>query len=166
MCPKPSDNNQHRALIERNLELDDLLSGTFNSILAIEERALDNRLTRGLTISEIHTIAAIGLYETNPMNVIASRLGITLATLTTAVKRLNARGLVDRQRSEEDRRQVLISLTAAGRKVYRAHRLFHERMLVEALSDLDEDEERVLAAALQKIKSFFDAQREMGFEDK
>ena len=41
-------------------DIDDLLSGTFNSILRIEERSLDNRLTEGLTITEVHTIVAIG----------------------------------------------------------------------------------------------------------
>ncbi len=154
----------HQALLERNLGLDDLLSGTFNSILEIEERALDNRLTKGLSISEIHTIAAIGLYETNPMNVVAARLGVTLATLTTAAKRLSERGMVSRTRSDRDRRQVLISLTPDGRKVYRAHRLFHEKMIAAALEGLGEDEERALASALRHIKDFFDAQREHAFE--
>ena len=150
--------DDHSALLERDLKLDDLLSGTFNSILEIEERSLDNRLTRGLTIGEIHTIAAIGLYETNPMNVVAARLGVTLATLTISIKRLQSRGFVNKVRSENDRRQMLISLTSSGRKVYRAHKLFHERMIAEALSGLNDQEERVLASALQKIKGFFDAQ--------
>ena len=35
----------------RREEIDDLLSGTFNSILRIEEQSLDNRLTHGLTIT-------------------------------------------------------------------------------------------------------------------
>ena len=51
----------------RREEIDDLLSGTFNSILRIEEQSLDNRLTHGLTITEVHTIVAIGLHERNPM---------------------------------------------------------------------------------------------------
>ena len=155
---------EHRAMLEQNLALDDRLSGTFNSILEIEERSLSNRLTQGLSISEIHTIAAIGLYEVNPMNVVASRLGVTLATLTTAVKRLFERGMVRRDRSEKDRRQVLISLTSDGRKVYRAHRLFHEKMLVAALDGLTESEEKALAKALSNLKSFFDAQNRLARE--
>ena len=61
------------AVSKRREEIDDLLSGTFNSILRIEEQSLDNRLTHGLTITEVHTIVAIGLHERNPMNVIAAR---------------------------------------------------------------------------------------------
>ena len=69
---------------------------TFNSILRIEEQSLDNRLTHGLTITEVHTIVAIGLHERNPMNVVAARLGVTLATLTTAVSKLAGKGFVER----------------------------------------------------------------------
>ena len=138
--------------------LDDLLSDTFNSILRIEERSLDNRLTHGLTITEVHTIVAVGLHERNPMNVVAARLGVTLATLTTAVNKLAKKGFVERVRSEDDRRKVLVSLTKKGRQVYRAHGLFHRQMIDEALADLTDDEERVFAEALMKVKAFFDVQ--------
>ena len=142
----------------RREEIDDLLSGTFNSILRIEEQSLDNRLTHGLTITEVHTILAIGLHERNPMNVIAARLNVTLATLTTAVNKLANKGFVERTRAEDDRRKVLVSLTKKGRQVLRAHNLFHHQMIDEALADLTEEEERVFAGALKKVKGFFDAQ--------
>ncbi len=143
---------------ERRSQLDDLLSGTFNSILRIEERSLDNRLTHGLTITEVHTIVAVGLHERNPMNVIAGRLGVTLATLTTAVNKLVDKGFIERSRSEDDRRKVLVSLTKKGKQVLRAHNLFHHQMIEEALAGLSEEEERVFADALSKVKTFFDSQ--------
>ena len=141
----------------RREELDELLSGTFNSILRIEERSLDNRLTHGLTITEVHTIVAVGLHARNPMNVVAARLGVTLATLTTAVAKLVRKGFIERSRFEDDRRVVLVSLTKKGRQVLRAHNLFHHQMIDEALADLTEEEERVLAEALAKVRAFFDA---------
>lgn len=138
--------------------IDDLLSGTFNSILRIEERSLDNRLTHGLTITEVHTIVAVGLHKRSPMNVVAARLGVTLATLTTAINKLVKKGFVERTRAEDDRRVVLVALTKKGRQVLRAHNLFHHQMIDEALADLSEEEERVFAEALTKVKAFFDAQ--------
>ena len=141
------------AVSKRREEIDDLLSGTFNSILRIEEQSLDNRLTHGLTITEVHTIVAIGLHERNPMNVIAARLNVT-----TAVSKLAGKGFVERSRAEDDRRKVLVSLTKKGRQVLRAHNLFHHQMIDEALADLSEEEERVFAEALSKVKAFFDAQ--------
>ena len=66
------------AAAQRRADIDGLLSDTFNSILRIEERSLDNRLTHGLTITEVHTIVAVGLHEQNPMNVVAARLLVNL----------------------------------------------------------------------------------------
>lgn len=141
---------------ERREEIDDLLTSVFNSILRIEEKSLDNRLTEGLSITEIHTIDAIGYREANPMNVVASRLGVTLATLTICVNRLVEKGFLIRERDTADRRRVLVSLSRKGRAVYRAHRLFHRQMVDEALGSLSVEEERVLASALAKVRAFFE----------
>ena len=139
-------------------ELNELLTSTFNSILRIEERAIDNRLTEGLSISELHTIEAIGLHEENPMSTVAARLEVTLATLNASVGKLVQKGYAQRRRCEGDRRRVLVALTAKGRKAYRAHQLFHKHMIEEALSGLNSEEERVFATALAKVKHYFDAQ--------
>lgn len=140
----------------RRKKVNELLVETFNSILRVEEAALQNRLTAGLTISEIHTIHAIGMYEASPMNVIASRLDVTLASCTTAVSKLVEKGYAERKRSEADRRQVLVSLTKSGRKAYRAHELFHREMVDSALEDLTPEEEEVFARGMLKVKEFFD----------
>ncbi len=146
------------ALEQRYALIDELLTGTFNSVLRIEERVLENKLTRGLTITEIHAIVAVGYRESNPMNVVAARLGVTLATLTTTAARLEEKGYVVRTRDESDRRKVLISLTTRGREVFRAHGLFHKHMVQSALSGLSEEEQEVLARSLAQVKGFFDEQ--------
>lgn len=48
---------------------------------------------------------------------IGERLYLDSATLTPLLKRLEARGLVERRRSSEDERVVEIFLTAAGRRL-------------------------------------------------
>lgn len=149
------------ALTKEELKtLDELLSSTFNSILRIEERSLNNRLTEGLSIAELHTICAVGLHEANPMKVIANRLGITLATLTVMINKLEKRSYVKRERSEKDRRQVLVALTAKGRKAMRAHDAFHKKMVESALADLTPEEEGVFVKAVGKVKAFFDNEAE------
>ncbi len=141
---------------ERRREVNDLLVETFNGILRVEEDSLKNRLTRGLTISEIHTIHAIGLNGASPMNVIAARLDVTLATLTSSVGKLVTKGFVARTRSEADRRQVLVSLTKDGRKAYRVHEMFHREMVDAALDGLTTEEEDAFARGLVKVKTFFE----------
>ena len=140
----------------RRRMLNDLLVTTFNIVLRVEEEVLNNRLTERLTIAEIHTIHAVGLHDSSPMNVVASRLGVTLATLTASVNKLVAKGFVARSRCKEDRRQVLVSLTAAGRSAYRTHELFHRQMVDAALANLTPEEEAVFARALTSVKAFFE----------
>ena len=136
--------------------VDTLLSDTFNSILRIEERSLKNRLTEGLSIAELHTIAAVGLHESNTMKVVAERLDVTMATLTAAVNKLERKGFVLRSKSDTDRRQVLVSLTSKGRKAFRAHEAFHRKMVDAALEGLSEQEQDVFVRAVGKVKEFFD----------
>lgn len=136
--------------------LDDMLSNTFNAVLRIEEQSISSRLTQGLTIAELHTLVAIGLHEKNPMKVVAKRLNIRMASLTAAINKLEAKGFVERYRSEKDRRQVLVSLTMRGRKAFRAHERFHKKLVDDVLETLTPDEERVFMKALGTVKSFFD----------
>lgn len=51
-----------------------------------------------------------------PMGVIGNRLQVHPASVTSAVDRLERDGLVKRQRSTEDRRRVLVAITADGRE--------------------------------------------------
>lgn len=139
-------------------QVNELLVDTFNSILRIEEDVLKNRLTEGLTISEIHAIHAIGLHGESPMNAVASRLDVTLATCTVSVGKLVDKGFAQRTRSQADRRQVLVSLTKRGREAYRVHELFHKQMVDAAFVDLTSEEEAVFVRSMGKIKAFFDEQ--------
>lgn len=139
---------------------DKLLSETFNSVTRIEERSLNNRLTEGLTIAEIHTLAAIGLGRKVPMSVVVDTLGVTPATVTVAINRLEKKGFVERSRGEQDRRQVLISLTKSGRKAVRVHNHFHRKMVDQALDGLTNDEGVALIKALTNVKNFFDRECE------
>lgn len=159
-CESVMDLRNENSSLQRRTRIDDLLTGTFNSILRTEEKSLNNRLTQGLTITEVHTIVAVGLYDTHPMNVVAARLEITLATLTIAVNKLAAKGYMERTRDEDDRRKVRVSLTAEGRKVVRAHNMFHQQMINEALGELSEEEELIFERALFKVKHFFDSQND------
>lgn len=141
----------------RRREVNSLFVDTFNSVLRIEEMALKNRLTSNLTISEIHTINAIGLDGASPMNVVAGRLGVTLATLNASVGKLVDKGFAARTKSEADRRQVLVSLTKEGRKAYRVHEAFHREMVDAALDGLTPEEEDAFARGLVKVKAFFES---------
>ena len=135
--------------------VNDLLVETFNDILQIELKALKEGVLNDLSITEIHTIHAIGMYEQRTMTEVAQYLKITLGTLTIAINKLLKKGYVDRKRGEEDRRSVMVALTRKGKLAYRIHDKFHSHMVHSTIDCLNEEEEDVLIKSLEKLNSFF-----------
>ena len=149
-------------VIMRKIEdiLNKLLVQLFNDILQIEEKSLKNTQFTDLSITEIHTIEAIGLDRSRTMGEIAHDLRITVGTLSAAITKLIKKGYVERKRTEEDRRVVLVSLTSKGENIYREHQVFHEEMITSMLGNFSEEEEYILAIALEKLNSFFEEKYE------
>lgn len=135
--------------------VNELLVETFNDILQIEQKALKEGVLNDLSITEIHTIDAIGMYEYRTMTEVAQDLKITVGTLTTAINKLLKKGYVDRKRGEEDRRSVMITLTRRGKVAYRIHEKFHFHMVHATIDGLNEEEEDILIKSLEKLNNFF-----------
>ena len=140
--------------------LNKLLVQLFNDILHIEEKVLKSSEIKDLFITEMHTIDAIGTQGNRTMGEIAHDLRITVGTLTSAINRLIKKGYAERKRTEEDRRVVLVSLTSKGENVYREHQVFHEEMITSMLGNFSEEEEYILAIALEKLNNFFEEKYE------
>ena len=135
--------------------VNELLVETFNDILQIEQKALKEGILKDLSITEIHTIDAIGMYECRTMTEVAQELKITLGTLTAAINKLLKKGYVDRKRGEEDRRSVMIALTRKGKLAFRIHDQFHSEMVKATIDGLNEEEEEILIKSLEKLNIFF-----------
>ena len=136
--------------------LNKLLVQLFNDILHIEENSLKNIDLMDLSMTEIHTIEAVGIKDAKTMGEIAHDLRITVGTLTTAITKLIKKGYVERKRIEEDRRVVLVNLTSKGEEVYKVHQVFHEEMICTMLSNFSDEEEQVLSKSLEKLNNFFE----------
>ncbi len=127
----------------------------FRRINVLEEKAICKDEFKNITLNEAHVIEAIGESGESNMTAVAKALDVTTGTLTISVNSLVRKGLVNRERSEEDRRVVLVSLTEKGRELNRLHTQFHDRMISEITDKLDEEEIRTLARALDKLNDFF-----------
>ena len=135
--------------------LNELLVETFNDILQIEQNALREGVLNDLSITEIHTIEAIGMYGSRTMSEVAQDLNITVGTLTTAINKLVKKEYVERQRGELDRRAVMIALSRKGKLAYRIHEKFHQDMIEKTINGLTKEEEEVLIKSLEKLNRFF-----------
>lgn len=143
------------------LIINELLVQLFNDVLQIEESSLRSGEISDLSITEIHTIEAIGMYTQKTMSEVAQSLKITVGTLTTAINKLIKKQYVERKRIEEDRRVVLIKLTKRGKLAYRIHEKFHKDMINTAIEGLDQKEEQILVSSLAKLNDFFKQKYEL-----
>ena len=134
-----------------NNTLNEILVRLFRDINAIEERAIRTEEYKDVTTNDMHVMEAIGIQEAKNMTSVAKSLEVTTGTLTIAVNSLVKKGYVERVRSEEDRRVVLVSLSEKGKKAY----LHHQQLIASILETLDGQEQQVLEKALQKLNQFF-----------
>ena len=141
--------------------INELLVELFNDVLQIEEQSLKDGPISDLSITEIHTLEAIGMYDQKSMSEVAQNLKITVGTLTTAINKRIKKEYVERKRIEEDRRVVLIKLTKKGKLAYRLHDKFHKDMVNTAVDGFNDKEEEVLIHSLTKINKFFKEKYEL-----
>lgn len=135
--------------------INDTLVTLFNEIWELEKEAIITEEFQDITNNDMHIIEAIGLSGKNTMSAVAKKLKITAGSLTTAINALVKKMYVERERSEEDRRVVYITLTEKGRKAYHHHEQFHRQMTNAVLEKLDEEETVVLVKLLEDITAFF-----------
>ena len=85
---------------------------------------------------------------------LATTEALAQPTVTELVDRLQARGLVVRERSREDRRVVLVAISTEGRQQLEEARADARELIRETLSEMDDrdlDELVVAAEALEKL---------------
>lgn len=84
-------------------------------------RALEEEFFRGweLTGQQYNVLRLLEAHREGPLGTleVANRLVSRAPDITRMLDKLEQRGLVDRVRSDSDRRAVLVSLTTAGRKL-------------------------------------------------
>ncbi|MGJ4850667.1 MarR family winged helix-turn-helix transcriptional regulator [Bacillota bacterium Meth-B3] len=137
-------------------ELNELLVRAYRSIVKVEEVMLRDLSDTRLTISEMHLLERIGADRTLGRTVtdLAQELDITLPSVTVALKRLEKKGYVTKNRCSEDGRRVRVRLTGEGLRAEIAHRYFHRQMVRAVAGELDENERRALIAGVRKLDLF------------
>ncbi len=134
--------------------INELLVVIFNRILAIESEAL--RISGvALSMNEVHVLEAISMVNEPSMTTIATKLGITVGSLTTSINTLVQKGYVKRNFSPTDRRKVLVSLEAPASEVLIKHHHFHEKMIDGIFEDLKIDEDEILLQSLRRVATYF-----------
>lgn len=105
----------------------------------------------GLTLTQFAVLEA--LYHLGPMSLsdIAGKILTTGGNLTMVVGNLEKRGLAQRQRSPQDRRVLIVVLTAKGKKVIRDLFPEHAAAIVRLSEALTAEEQGQLSELCRKL---------------
>lgn len=90
---------------------------------------------------------------------LAVRVSLSQATVTDILNRLEQRGLLARERSERDRRKVMVRPTPAGGEVIAAAPPLLQETFVRRFGDLKSWEQMLLLSSLQRIAELMDAEQ-------
>lgn len=118
---------------------------------AMETRAQQSIAGTGLGISEFAILETLLHKGPLPVNTIGRKVLLTTGSITTAVDRLEARGLVARKDDPTDRRVRQVQLTAAGRRLIKPAFEQHAADLETIVSVLTRGERATLVTLLRKL---------------
>jgi DNA-binding MarR family transcriptional regulator len=86
---------------------------------------------------------------------LATREQVAQPTMSVIIKRLGARGLVERRGDPDDRRVTLVAITPRGEQVLAERAQLRSRWFASRLAGLDEEDRRAVAAAAEKLMDTF-----------
>jgi DNA-binding MarR family transcriptional regulator len=116
------------------------LAASFDTLATrmIHRRPFPAEANEEISIQELKTLGLLGFRGRTIMSALAEALGMPLSTATHTVDKLVRKGLVERARSEADRRVVEVNLSEEGKRrdrLFQDHRLAMIRYMLTALSD-------------------------------
>jgi DNA-binding MarR family transcriptional regulator len=119
--------------------------------------ARDLARAAGLTASQRMLLQVLEEEGESRAGVLATRLGITQATTTNILDRLEKAGLVQRRRYDSDKRRVLVSLTKEGFSRLSAAPDGLQELFADRFDQLEPWEQSMTIAALERISSMLGA---------
>ena len=111
------------------------------------------RLVRlGISMAQLHVMHLLEGHGELAMSRLADMLDVSFSAATGLVDRVEERGFVERIRVPEDRRIVLVRITAAGRQMLDDVELARTALLERVLDRLDETQLIGVASAMADLR--------------
>lgn len=148
------NNNSHREQFG-----DDILAAMRRIIRALDLQSRQLVRSHGLTGPQALLLKEVTLAGELTVGQLAERVSLSQATVTDILLRLERHGLVERQRSSEDKRRVLVHVTVAGRRLMKTSLPLLQEGFLDKLNQLQEWEQTQLLASLQRIADMMNAQQ-------
>jgi DNA-binding MarR family transcriptional regulator len=124
--------------------------------ISLHSRSLFKQV--GLTGPQLIFLKVVAKSDAMAVGEIAKTISLSQATVTGILERMVKRGLVSRQRSERDKRRVLIRITPAGEAILAQAPPLMQGSFLKQLEHLEDWEQTMILSALQRIVNMMGAE--------
>ena len=105
------------------------LSGSFRKMIRLLQNDINTRFAEHMPYNEFSVLRALFLNSPQMASQIASEVNVTSSHITAVTDRLVRKGLVERKRSNSDRRIVYLEITEHGREVTENLKLYEKNII-------------------------------------
>lgn len=125
--------------------------------IAVQSKQLEQAY--GITIHQLIIMNAIDVSVSGSMTIgeISKKVGLSQATVTEIIDRLERKELVARERSTADRRRVNVSLTGQGKKTLTSAPSPMQKNFEVSFVKLEDWEQTLILSSLQRLAKMMDA---------
>lgn len=140
-------------------ELADELRAAFGDLLRAERRlrSRDPQRPGALSYAQVRALVLLDDAEEATAGQLARAADLTPASVTSLLDQLEQEGMVQRRRSEQDRRLVHVSLTPQGRALLSEKRAVWRGCWQQAFADVDDRDVAAAGEAMRRMARMFDA---------
>jgi DNA-binding MarR family transcriptional regulator len=136
---------------------EELLVALRKVIRAIDMRSRQLSKDVGLTGPQLLVLQEVGKNPGIMVKQIAQSINLSPATVTSILDRMEARALVNRVRSTEDKRKVGVFLSETGQAALSAAPLPLQEHFLNRFNSLEEWEKSLMVSSMQRIATMMDA---------
>lgn len=140
-------------------QFDKVLIAIRRIIRAIDLQSRKLVQSHGLTGPQALVLKEVSRGDGLTAGELARNVSLSQATITDIVKRLEQRGLLSRERSEQDKRQIKVRLTEEGAKLTAQSPPLLQEQFAERFAKLEDWEQSQLLYAVQRLASLMDAEQ-------
>lgn len=111
----------------------------------------------GLTGPQLIVLQSLSELGCVSVGELATTVSLGQATMTGILTRLEKRGLIDRRRSELDKRKMMVNATPAGEEILKNAPPLLQESFLDQFDDLQDWEQSLLISSLQRVVSMMEA---------
>ncbi len=126
-------------------------------IRAVDLHEKDVSRSSGLTLPQLLILQTLQAEQPMSTGVLANRMNLAQATVTSILDRLELKGLVQRLRGEDDKRKVWIRLTDEGVVRLDSAPTSLQKGFVHRFEELDEWQQSLLIGSLELVAALIEA---------